>query len=338
MDAKDSFQTFSFRGTSTSRDAPNPLRPYYIPPSIGLPPPEGPGAPPATSHSNRSSFPAAARELFSDIDYESYIPDRNQSSSGAGDGVADVVKRIVDQAIWNYTSVLLAQPFEVAKVVLQCYQADSAVSVERRVPGTPSVGSMRGGHSNNGSVHEPGYFDTSDDSDDDGLPSYFTATAPYETPSSPSRSRRRGKPPSRSLSATPTPSSHSSPTQPPSHSHSIELKRNDSLVEVLTQIWSKEGAWGVWKGTNSTFVYNVLLRTIETWTRSLLSAALDLPDATLLAMGSPAGSISILDSPSPIASIAVAVSAAGIAGLVLAPIDMVRTRYVLPFLFLLHKY
>ena len=175
------------------------------------------------------------------------------------------------------------------------------------------------------------YFDTSDDDSDSDLPSYFTPTAPYETPSSPS-SRRRRKPPSRSLSATPTPSTHSSPTASSHSPHILDLKRPDSLVEVLTQLWSKEGAWGVWKGTNSTFVYNVLLRTIETWTRSLLSAMLDLPDATLLSLGSPVGSISILDSPNPVASVAVAVGAAGIAGLVLAPIDMVRTKYVIPFI------
>ena len=59
---------------------------------------------------------------------------------------------------------------------------------------------------------------------------------------------------------------------------------------------------------------------------------LDLPDATLLSLGSPVGSISILDSPNPVASVAVAVGAAGIAGLVLAPIDMVRTKYVIPFI------
>lgn len=38
-----------------------------------------------------------------------------------------MTKRLVDQAIWNYTSVLLAQPFEVAKIVLQCRQADGGV-------------------------------------------------------------------------------------------------------------------------------------------------------------------------------------------------------------------
>lgn len=149
MDKSDSFQTFSFRGTSTSRDAPNPLRPYYIPPSIGLPPSD---APASGNTSGRSSFPAAARELFSDIDYEQYIPDRSTGSSGGGDGdgIVDMVRRIADQAIWNYTSVLLAQPFEVAKVVLQCYQADAIA----QIPQTPSRGVHTPGR--NGYSNEPG--------------------------------------------------------------------------------------------------------------------------------------------------------------------------------------
>ena len=157
MDQNQSFQTFSFRGTSTSRDAPNPLRPYYNPPSIGLPPSDQPTT--SSSSANRSSFPAAARELFSDIDYESYIPDRAGSGragdDGYGSGIADLTKRIVDQAIWNYTSVLLAQPFEVAKIVLQCYQADArgaasmGMSTGSQRTGTPS-GSVRNGFAGQG--------------------------------------------------------------------------------------------------------------------------------------------------------------------------------------------
>jgi fusion and transport protein UGO1 len=103
---------------------------------------------------------------------------------------------------------------------------------------------------------------------------------------------------------------------------------------VLSQLWAKEGAWGIWKGTTSTFVYNVLLKTIETWSRSLLSALLNLPDPALLSVGATTtpGGLNILDSPNPMAGIAVAVAAAGIAGLILAPIDMIRTRYVSAFL------
>lgn len=120
------YSPLSFKAMSTSRDAPNPLRPYYIPPSIGLPPeptnatqPGAPRIPPSSSKANFSS----ARDLFSDLDYGDYLPERD------GNSVADMTKRFVDQAIWNYTSVLLAQPFEVAKIVLQCHLADGTGSV-----------------------------------------------------------------------------------------------------------------------------------------------------------------------------------------------------------------
>jgi hypothetical protein len=58
----------------------------------------------------------------------------------------------------------------------------------------------------------------------------------------------------------------------------LVLSHPDSVLEVISQIWGKEGVFGVWKGTNSTFVYGVLLRTIETWLRSCFSALLDLSD------------------------------------------------------------
>lgn len=96
---------------------------------------------------------------------------------------------------------------------------------------------------------------------------------------------------------------------------------------MISQLWTKEGAWGIWKGTNSTFVYNFLLKTIESWLRSLLSALLNVPDPGLLGgYGVGGGGLDIMDSPNPLTSLAVAVAAAGISGLMLAPLDMVRTR------------
>lgn len=166
-------------------------------------------------------------------------------------------------------------------------------------------------------------YPSEEDSDADS-PSYFTSTAPrsqaFSPPSTGSPERRR-RTPSRSNSSTPTPSS----TKPP---HKLELRKPDSLLEALAQLWAKESAWGVWKGTNVTFVYNFLLKTSESWTRSLLSALLNVPDSALL--GSAAngiGGLDIIDSPNPLVSLVVAVAAAAIAGLALAPLDLIRTRY-----------
>lgn len=317
---------------ATSRDASNPLRPYYIPPSIGLSPDTTANntTPPSHSPPSKPSFGTHARDILSDLDYGDYLSDSSPS-------LAEMAKKLVDQAIWNYTTVLLAQPLEVAKTVLQVYQAPGqtppSVVPNGEDPKSRSNSYMSGKFEDVGKnvkIRERLWdadisfqYPSEEDSDADS-PSYFTSTAPrsqaFSPPSTGSPERRR-RTPSRSNSSTPTPSS----TKPP---HKLELRKPDSLLEALAQLWAKESAWGVWKGTNVTFVYNFLLKTSESWTRSLLSALLNVPDPALL--GSAAngiGGLDIIDSPNPLVSLVVAVAAAAIAGLALAPLDLIRTRY-----------
>jgi fusion and transport protein UGO1 len=97
----------------------NPLRPYYIPPSIGEPPEALPTpGPRAFSHHNASgNYASKARDIFSDIDYKNYIADPSPS-------LVQTVKELVDELLWKYTSVLMAQPFEVAKTLMQVRTQD----------------------------------------------------------------------------------------------------------------------------------------------------------------------------------------------------------------------
>ena len=46
------------------------------------------------------------------MDYSDYIPE-------SGPSPAAVMKGLVEQALWKYTSVFLAQPFDVSKTILQ---------------------------------------------------------------------------------------------------------------------------------------------------------------------------------------------------------------------------
>jgi len=156
----------------------------------------------------------------------------------------------------------------------------------------------------------------SDDSDQDEL-TYFTSAAPSSHSYSPSRSRRRR--PSRSLSPPP-------PKKSQIPKHQLMLKRPDALLEVISQEWTKEGAWGVWKGSNVTFVYTFLAKTIETWSKGVLSALLNVPDpGIMVGLGA---STDVIDAQYPWASLAVAVGAAVAAGLILAPLDLIRTKSV----------
>ena len=308
---------------ASTRDAPNPLRPYYMPPSIGLPPDAAHNHSSTASYSARTpkpSFGSQARDMLSDLDYDSYFPDTSPTFT-------EHAKRLVDQALWNYTSVLLAQPFEVAKTILQVHQAPGQTPPGLQVNGEHFLRSRP-------SSFASGKFEDypSDDSEDDDSPGYFTSTAPRArepfSPADPTHAhspeRRRSKhAPHRSNSSTPTQAYSPGPRK-------LDLRKPDSLLEVIAQLWAKESAWGVWKATNVTFVYNFLLKTSESWTRSLLSALLNVPDPGLMGLGATGiGGLDIIDSPSPVLSLAVAVSAAALAALALAPLDLIRTRLIL---------
>ncbi|KAF2629255.1 mitochondrial carrier [Macroventuria anomochaeta] len=329
-----------------SRDAPNPLRPYYVPPSIGLPPELPPqtshgssgGPPPYSSRSaNKPSFGSQARDILSDLDYDSYFP-------GSSPTVAEHAKKLLDQALWNYTSVLLAQPFEVAKTILQVHEARGQLAPGLRVSGD-DWRSSESGRPDSFASGKYGEYPSDEEESDDDAPGYFTSTAPaphgthgthgthaihgihgHRLPSA-SRSRSPRKRDQRHVHSR---SRSETPTRPPQPSaRKLDLKRADSLLEVIGQLWQKESAWGVWKGTNCTFIYNFLLKTTESWFRSALSALLNIPDpGTMGATASGIGGLDIIDSPSPLMSLAVAVAATAIAATVLAPLDLIRTRLI----------
>ncbi|KAF2153487.1 hypothetical protein K461DRAFT_321134 [Myriangium duriaei CBS 260.36] len=303
-----------FQSMATSRDTPNPLRPYYVPPSIGITPDRPSANTTPTAPTSTLGLGRSARDLLSDLDYTNPLTDRD------GPGIAEMGRKLLDQALWKYTSVLLAQPFDVAKTILQVRMA------EEEDYGPDSV--IRPRQSTR--LTELHNSDSESDSDS---PSYFTPTRPARQQDvSPSRRRRsRGRQmdhASRSESTTPVPPR-------PHPAHQLRIRQPDSILEALGAVWTQSGATGLWKATNATFLYNVLVRALESWIRSMLSALANLPDPSA-AGGGPAelvasamGGVDVADSTSPLASLVVAVTAAAAAGLVLAPLDLVRTRLII---------
>ncbi|KAI1396251.1 mitochondrial carrier domain-containing protein [Hypoxylon fuscum] len=306
---------------SSPREGVNPLRPYYIPPSIGeqvqsLPSQPNPFSSPsshgnATSAATPNKYASRARDIFSDIDYSDQFDDLSPST-------VQSIKQFVDELLWKYTSVLMAQPFEVAKTILQARSQDDlgglsipSVGVAKPTPSlvTPSLATPEL------TPKSPWAEGAESDSDPEEA-AYFTGNMPYTpTPSSRS-SKRRGSSPINTPQL---------PTQPEVLPHQLTLKRPDSIFDVISQLWSKESAWGVWKGTNATFLYTVLQSLLENWSRSLLSALLNVPD---LGLKDDVDRLVDIASPYPWASLCVAAAAAVATGLILAPLDLVRTRLI----------
>ncbi|UQC81702.1 uncharacterized protein CLUP02_07188 [Colletotrichum lupini] len=296
---------------ATHREGVNPLRPYYKPPTIGEPPdPTSASSAPnpfARHGANATSerYASKARDIFSDIDYKDYISEPSPS-------VVQTVKDLVDELLWKYTSVLMAQPFEVAKTILQVRSHDDVTLAAVPTPlATPVSERKRSGYGN-------AAYDEADSDSDLDEPAYFTSNVPSTPTPSYSREHRSRQSPSSS-----TPPQTPAAKQQAVPAHQITIRRSDSLMEVIGQLWQKEGAWGVWKGSNATFLYSVLSSLLENWSRSALSALFNVPD---LGVKEDIDRLIDIASPYPWASLCVAAAAAVATGLILAPLDLVRTR------------
>ncbi|CAM1508188.1 Fc.00g050360.m01.CDS01 [Cosmosporella sp. VM-42] len=295
---------------SAHREGVNPLRPYYIPPTIGDPseslPKSSPGPNPFPGARNVTAsgrYATKARDMFSDIDYKDYLNEPSPS-------VVQSVKDLIDELIWKYTSVLMAQPFEVAKTILQVRNQDENAALVS--PPEPEALKKRT------STYGSSIYDFQDDDSDGDEPAYFTSNVPSTpTPSHPRGSNNRRAP-------SPTGSSQGL-MKPVIPEHYLSLRRPDSVLEVIGQLWGKEGAWGVWKGSNATFLYTVLQSLLENWSRSFLSAIFNVPD---LGVKDDIDRLIDIASPYPWASLFVAATAAVATGVLLSPLDLVRTRLI----------
>lgn len=279
------------------KQGPNPLRPYYIPPSIGET-----AAPAVNATASASKAPAVSASFaFPDIDYSEYMPDGSPSVAGS-------LKSVLDQAVWKYTSVLMAQPFEVAKLILQV-----RVAQESDLDEAPSRRT---------SMLETQNDDVYAEDSSDEEPNFFSNNGQFA--SSPSRGRRGRPPPSR------TSSQISAVPQPQSPPGRLELRNSHSLIDALSSLSSKSGALSMWRGTNTAFIYNILSKTLETFFRSFLAALFGVAEQDVLfASSSSIPDSSVLSSISPMATVLIATAAASLSALVLAPVDAAKTRLIL---------
>jgi fusion and transport protein UGO1 len=135
---------------ANSREGPNPLRPYYIPPSIGFPPEAqtGGSARHGGSGNGTASYASSARDIFGDIDYSDYVSVGSQST-------LDMIRQMLDEAMYKYLAVLLAQPFDVAKTILQ-------VRTQALTDGTAPVSAPKNGKNGMSEFMESRYADVRD--------------------------------------------------------------------------------------------------------------------------------------------------------------------------------
>ncbi|KAH8126103.1 hypothetical protein FP744_10009611 [Trichoderma asperellum] len=295
----------------------NPLRPYYRPPTIEQQA-EPVSIPSSNPFSGGNSYDVAsgakyaskAKHMLNDLDYKGLVGEPSPS-------VVESARELVDELIWKYMSVLIGQPFEVAKMILQARDQDEkaafAVVAEPEATPAPHVSSRAGSA-----------FDEDSDGDE---PAYFTSNDPtIPNPWNQNQPQPEKRPSSRRTESPPLQSPTTLKKESVLPEHFLNLRRPDAILDVIGQLWQRDGAWGVWKGANATFLYTVLQSLIENWSRSFLSAVFNVPD---LGVKDSIERVVDIASPYPWASLLVAAAAAVTTSLALAPLDLIRTRLIL---------
>lgn len=285
----------------------NPLRPYYVPPSIGAPSDPGPVSPAAPLHSTsgRSTFTLPV------IDYADYLPEDTPTFSAS-------IQNLLNEALQRYGRVLVAQPFEVAKLILQVH-----VAQDEQADGSPGRAAAPEHTAYRWGLHH-GEGELSDDE-----PNFFTSAVNFEHASrSPPPRGRAGRPPLQPGLSEQSPRAAGAPSSSP---YRIKIKNTHSLRDAISALSANSGVLALWRATNTTFIYNILQRTLETFFQSFLAAIFGISDADVF-VPAPSGALpssTILASSAPLAAVVIATASSTIASLLLGPIDAARTRMIL---------
>lgn len=96
--------------------------------------------------------------------------------------------------------------------------------------------------------------------------------------------------------------------------------QSNSTIDIMNSLMDNEGIRGLWKANNTTFIYNFLSMTLDAWFTGLLSPFLGIPDPYFL---------DLIHSPNLKYSIILTLSANIFTKMVLLPLDVIRTRFII---------
>lgn len=91
-------------------------------------------------------------------------------------------------------------------------------------------------------------------------------------------------------------------------------------IDVMSSILSKEGTTSLWKATNVSYIYQALSATLESWLTGFFAPFLEIPDPFY---------IDINYSPDPFKSFVLILVASITTGIILAPLDLIRTKLII---------
>lgn len=209
-----------------------------------------------------------------------------------------IFEQLLDMFFRKYFQLLIQQPFDVARLLIQVGEFKIfKTTVDTNKPQAPIILRDEEG---DGTAREGGEEDAYDEEEIDFFPierkiAEANSTAP--------------------IMAEETDHSHHEPTD-------ISLTiapQSLHTIDVINALFDQEGIRGLWKANNTTFIYNFLSLSIDTWFTGLLSSFLGVPDPYFM---------EVINSPDISKSFILALGAGVFTSIILLPVDLIRTRLI----------
>ncbi|KAK6463714.1 hypothetical protein DFJ63DRAFT_313023 [Scheffersomyces coipomensis] len=228
-----------------------------------------------------------------DLEFQEYFDLNNLS---------ELFKNLLWNFLKNYCKVLLSQPLEIVRLVLQIGQFDFPDSTKKIKKSDPITekrlltesDTLTLTENEDLSDYEINYFQSPSDN------LYNSTTSPKKFNSSPKKKRANNS----------TKRKRSNKIQPLSM-HSID---------IMSAIVGKDGPFALFKGINASFIHQTLSHTIEAWITGFISPFLGIPDPFFL---------DLTHSNDPLRSLWLSVSACVLTGLILMPLDIIKIRLMI---------
>ncbi|RLV89951.1 Mitochondrial fusion and transport protein UGO1 [Spathaspora sp. JA1] len=252
---------------------------------------------------------ASGTGMFRD---KNYIYDLEFSEYFDFHNLVELFKNLFWNFIKNYTKVLLSQPLEIVRLVLQVGKFEFKKSSEKPQPLTEISKPKRLLNDEQGEFSSPVPYTTEEDYDDDDTIDYFQSNIENIEQSVWSNEQSRQQLDSYSDSKKKKRSKHRSG----SRINKIQPKSIHTL-DIMSAIVNKDGPFALFRGINASFIYQTLSHTIEAWITGFISPFLGIPDPFFL---------DLTHSNDPFKSLWLSVSACVLTGLVLIPLDLIRVR------------
>lgn len=225
----------------------------------------------------------ADKNYVYDLEFQEYFDLNN---------LLELFKNLVWNFVKNYCKIVVSQPLEIVRLVLQVGEFNFASNVKKSKPLETSRRLLSDStdllETEESSDYEIDYFQSTVESSQSTL-----RTRP---------STKAKKPKNRTKKKT--------KIQP------ISIH----TMDIMSAIASKDGPFALFRGINASFIHQTLSHTIEAWITGFISPFLGIPDPFFL---------DLTHSNDPLRSLWLSVSACVLTGLILMPLDLIKVRLMI---------